>query len=308
MGNNQHLNPWTDEEIKLLHNNILPNESWSSFWKREIPHRTLSSVVCKGRKLGINNNHYRSRKYSFNNDIWKEPTPESCYWAAWIATDGCITSTNRTGESFSLKIDLQESDSHVLERFKEFCSYTGPLRKVRQKGNSRTIELCIAISKGWVDDLKKYYNITPRKTHTLQPPNIKDKYLKECFLLGAIEGDGHVGRSSKRGCVYISFSSASPEMGQWVQNMFDDMTFGCAIIDTKSVKESGKRKLPKIGNAYIPHVGGNSACALIDYFRQFPLSKLDRKWNNPKIVEYIESKKLLYPDKFLTLEIPPQYR
>ena len=58
-----------------------------------------------------------SRKYSFKEDVWKTQTPESCYWAGFIAADGCL---RKSGENcYSLKTSLHIQDLDHLKKLKE---------------------------------------------------------------------------------------------------------------------------------------------------------------------------------------------
>lgn len=293
---------WTNEEDSIIKNKKRPNESWREFSERELPHRNPDRIRWRAKtKLGMRNDAFRSRKYFFNKNYWKVPNPENCYLAGFLSADGCLREYSKTyGNGYSLVIDLQISDSHVLETFKDLCGFTGPLQKSRQKGNSTTQSLVINIGMEWIDDLKNNFNIIPRKTHTLKPPNIKDEYLLNCFILGFLDGDG-CAMMDNRGRVSVSAACASPDFADWLQVRINK-------IVENSCRRNKKRKRTTCSGYPRAAVHGNAACALIDYFRQFPLPKLDRKWNNPKIIDYIESQKLLYPDKFLTLEIPPQFR
>lgn len=295
---------WTNEEEIIIKTKKKSNESWEEFTLRELPHRTPTAVRGYAtKKLNINNKGFVRRTHFFNKDIWKTFTPESCYWAGWLASDGFIRKYSLSGgRGYSVGIDLKSTESYQLLKFKEFCGYTGDLQKIRnvKHKNSSTQAININVGMDWVDDLKENFNIVPSKTKILQPPNIKDNYLIHCFLLGALDGDGCV-HLSKRNLMSVSLVSASFDFANWVMSQINEIIKNSSRVN-KERSVSFCSGYPRVG------VFGNAACALIDYFRQFPLPKLDRKWNNPKIIEFVEIQKQKYPDKFLTLEIPEQFR
>lgn len=294
---------WTNEEEIIIKTKKRPDESWEEFALRELPHRTITAVRGYAtQKLNINNKGFVRRTHFFNKDVWKTFTPESCYWAGWLASDGYIRRYGCSANGYAVGIDLKSTESYQLLKFKEFCGYTGDLQKVRHVKHKNSITQSININVGmdWVDDLRENFGVVPAKSRILQPPNIKDEYLVQCYLLGILDGDGCT-HLDNRGKISLSLTSASMDFANWVMSKLNE-------IAKNSSRVNKERKVVICGG--YPRVGvyGNAACALIDYFRQFPLPKLDRKWNNPKILEYIELQKQKYPDKFLTLEIPTEFQ
>lgn len=167
---------WTDDEVVSLRTEKLDSESWGEFQRRKMPYRTAISVERKAGDLKIKCTNKRSRIHSYNEEIWGTFTPESCYWAGFIAADGCISKEKRCNLLYYFGLNLQESDSHHIEKFIKFCDFSGStyLRKNTSRYNPNTYCSGVKISVGpkWVSDLKNNLNITERKTFTLQPPNI----------------------------------------------------------------------------------------------------------------------------------------
>lgn len=292
---------WTEEEDFKVKNNKKPNESWGDFAKREMPYRSADSVRIRSlRYLNVRNDNYRKRTYFFNKDAWKELTPESCYWGGFACADSCLVKYGGS-KGYTFATDLQESDVDHLKKLSKFCGFTGDIGKARKRKSPTSDKICftrnLRINCGmeWIDDLKKHFNIVPRKTKILQPPNIEDEYLKHCFMIGYIDGDGCLCFSSRENGKYnlsISITCASLEMAHWLQDELSNLTVSCSI-------RNKKRKLTNCSGFPRAFLNGNPACAAIDYFRQFPLPYLHRKWNNPEILSYIKTQKQKYPDKFI---------
>jgi hypothetical protein len=308
IGNNQFVNPWTEDEINLLRNKGEDGVSWKEFQKRFLPKRTLRSVRAKASLLNITNNKSRflsNSKYSFKEDVWEEPNEESSYYGGFLATDGCFIKYGKSDICYSLRLDLNQEDESILENFRTFCGFDG---KIFQSSVKKGTKLISINSCGiWKNALERNFGITERKTYTLQPPNLENDYLKKCFLIGAIDGDGcvtiskNLGPSGRRQ-ITLSLISASKDFIGWVYEQFE-----CIVTNVPLYKKR-KRKIKIINEKYYNvTLSGLSACVAIDYLRQFPVPKLDRKWNKPEVLEYIELQKQKYPDKFLTLKIPPQF-
>ena len=115
-------------------------------------------------------------------------TPESAYWAGFIAADGCITGGY-------LKICLHYQDIDHLEKFKQFVKSTHKISSNTEKYNRA--EIGFKLSDQMKDDLLLNYNIGPNKSLTYEMPILP----KECFwpfVRGYFDGDG---------CICESFSN-----------------------------------------------------------------------------------------------------
>ena len=61
----------------------------------------------------------------FNKDYFKVFTPQSAYWAGFIAADGSI---KERGKSKALIIGLSNVDRNHLQKFKEDIEYSGTIK------------------------------------------------------------------------------------------------------------------------------------------------------------------------------------
>jgi hypothetical protein len=110
------------------------------------------------------------RKYFFNESYFSNMTNESIYWAGFIAADGCLY-----GKQKSLSIMLSKRDKDHLFKFKDAVKYTGDildLTKTCTNGaRCELVRLTINGCKSYYDDLIRLYNITPKKSLTIRPPD-----------------------------------------------------------------------------------------------------------------------------------------
>lgn len=128
--------------------------------------------------------------YTKNELFFQDPNVLNSYWAGFIAADGCIRNK-------ALQFKLSKNDIGILERFVIDTDAKNPI-KVYVENNKlakdSTYKFCyLNITCGrWVEDLKKYFNITQRKTLTLLPPTIVQKNHILAFIVGYIDGDGSI--------------------------------------------------------------------------------------------------------------------
>lgn len=135
--------------------------------------------------------------YKRDTSIFKAiDTYDKAYWLGLLLTDGCIKSN---GE---LVLELQERDSYLVERFRDFIGGDIPLR-YREKDNSKTVILS-SKSKAYLNDLKQW-GIVPNKTYKEQNiPNINIKFMPD-FIRGVFDGDGCISQRTRNKNKYNLF-------------------------------------------------------------------------------------------------------
>ncbi len=295
---------WTEEEDKILLSKS-PDESWESLRIRSIPNRTYSAVENRVDQLGLKSPYLTPIKNTFDKDVWKNITPNSCYFGGFSAADGSIFKTSEKRNYHTFAIEIQKSDQIVLELFKEFCSFDGPITTRTVNGGNYS-KIRISTKNFWQQDLEKTFGIVQNKTHILQPPNLDSDFLTYCFLTGFFDGDGHISQKDYR--LYLTATIASFDFAYWAQDFLNN------IVDDRLGLKKRPRKVQNFkiaGNDKIyPKISvcGLPAAIIIDLFRQLPVPRLKRKWDKPEVLNFIEQKKLKHPEKFLTLEIPAQFR
>ena len=136
------------------------------------------------------------RKYSYDDDFFKNINSISAYWAGFAAADAYIAENKKHRVCF-FGMKLAEKD---LGHIKLFCSdtkYTGKIRSKKEHLNRKVFNQNViqitGIKDSWKKDLLNIYNITPAKSLTLQPPNLTEKEHIFAYIKGLICGDGHIG-------------------------------------------------------------------------------------------------------------------
>lgn len=170
----------------------------------------------------------RRHTYSCDTGFFNKFTPESCYWAGFLAADGCIQS-NRDAVRLFLSIDDKKSIEDFLAcTHSTYPIYTQDRGHCVSPGNGKLCEIRpqvgVAIScSQWVTDLRDNFSVVPCKSKTLQPPtNLPDPMVWH-FLRGYFDGDGCAQKKNS-----VVFTTASNDFAQWILSKIG----GC-IVDNK---------------------------------------------------------------------------
>lgn len=169
-----------------------------------------------------NKGKIKNTKYSKNETYFNIPTIENCYWAGFIAADGCIKDKN--GKKISnplLEITLKTSDINHLEKFIKTVNYNGKIYNRKQKYKNHftySSQLIICNALKWTQYLKKHWNITPRKSLTIKPPNISNFKQQLAYIIGLIDGDGSINILKNNS--YIQFNLiGTKKLLEWVSKI-----------------------------------------------------------------------------------------
>jgi len=206
-------------------------------------------------------------RYHYDHNYFDIPNMENCYWAGFIAADGCITSSSH------IKIKLSNKDSKHLQLFAGDVSFTGILYEYNRKSNFGKFpssELYFSNGLQWITALENNFNIGPQKSLTYtHPDNLTDEQSL-AFIKGYIDGDGHVSRHPK----FRIGAIGTLDTLTWIQQHFD------RISPAKSLnKLSAKPRAIKNVNAFYYEVGYNRAKIIIDVLAKLDTPTLERKWN-----------------------------
>ena len=165
-----------------------------------LKHNVSNEIVRKRLKKyeQLHNLHNIStHTYSHNENFFSSDTPESFYWAGFIAADGCITKQKKSS-SVKLYIGLSVKDEQHLNRFKEAIEYTGPIKFVDSLYSNRTkiskqVRVSITITNTETINGLNRFGIGFRKSLTYDLPDcIKRHPFLNHFLRGYFDGDGCV--------------------------------------------------------------------------------------------------------------------
>jgi|LakMenEpi03Aug12_release.lakeMendotaPanAssembly.Ray.scaffolds.fasta_scaffold318108_2 intein-encoded DNA endonuclease-like protein len=146
------------------------------------------------RILKKNNLELTNRRFNVNHSYFRViDSEEKAYWLGFLFADGCIRK-NKTGSQVVLK--LSTKDENHLINFKNGLesehniSYHRSKTKTKKGEDSFSNNCVIRInSNEMVTDLIRQ-GCSPRKTFTIDKPNIDEKYYKH-FIRGFYDGDGN---------------------------------------------------------------------------------------------------------------------
>lgn len=230
--------------------------------------RSEGSVSRRGERLGIEFQRIgKTAQYTKNMDFFYRPNISNSHIAGWIASDGWIRPESGKKPINQVGISVAKKDLAILEYIKAVTEYTGVIREY-VVGQYPQAELRISGVPQWLEDLDKYWNLTPNKTHTIQPPNV-DFLSPEQILayhVGLIEGDGYIRISNKT--LMVSFVSASKPFSDWVAEIWKDVVGA----------EPSKYK-HKTSKAYYVSVYGKNARNLCRELFKVQVHLLNRKWD-----------------------------
>ena len=146
------------------------------------------TIRSRGSYMTVERASSMSKRHSCNKEFFSQQTPTSIYWAGFIAADGNINERDE-----SMKIAIQANDKAHLIQFSKDIQYTGNVRDYPQKDYTGKIIYSSRVElyeKQIVEDLATLYNITPRKSLTLLPPNLTDISQILPYIIGLVDGDG----------------------------------------------------------------------------------------------------------------------
>jgi hypothetical protein len=146
--------------------------------KNKIPRRSKSESV---RTYDLNENYFE-----------KIDTPEKAYFLGFIYAEG---HSEKNGKN-TLTIGLQHKDKYILEQLKEILGSNRPLEfRSRQADHWDDVSVLRVGSLKLLTDLQKLGIPLGKKSDILQFPNkdILPRHLIKYFILGEVDGDGHIG-------------------------------------------------------------------------------------------------------------------
>jgi hypothetical protein len=171
------------------------------------------------RILKQNNLELTNRRYDVNHFYFEDiNTQEKAYWLGFLYADGCVRKT-KTGGQIVLKLSIKDEDH--LNLFKKTIESEHKItyrqnKTISKKGTPSTSENCsIHINSiKLVNDLINN-GCTPRKTFTIDRPNIDEKFYKD-FIRGYYDGDGNFFYSEKTKMSVITIVCASEKFRKFL--------------------------------------------------------------------------------------------
>lgn len=167
------------------------------------------ATICKRlKKLGINVINEQNR-VKFNETVFDNiDTEEKAYWLGFIFADGYISSRDN-----GFEITLKGSDINHLQKFNKFMEHEKNNVKVSKIiYNQKEFSRCrwgVVNKHLW--NILNNYGCTPRKSLTLEFPNIIPEHLLKHFIRGYFDGDGCLTYEKENNSAYPSVSLIGTE-------------------------------------------------------------------------------------------------
>jgi len=149
--------------------------------------------------------------------------PGVSYVLGFAATDGCVHDRKDVKKGSCLKFGIQERDVELLESIKHVLGIDNNIRYYH-----KTKCAMLEIYHPEIVTFLKKYNITSKKSLTLEFPTKLDKKLYSHFMRGVWDGDGSVSTSDDKGYLHqdVELVSASSMFLMRCANVLMDNNIG----------------------------------------------------------------------------------
>lgn len=169
------------------------------------------------KKYGIKKRTYTEakqigRKYSCNDNYFKNQNSNMAYILGLIASDGSISLKENL-----IAIQLQEQDKNLLEQIRKETEVERPIEEYVRKETNKKICVFRNWSAEWKKDLA-HYGIIPQKTFTLQPPHFLNKEYYIDYIRGYFDGDGSIYEIKNINRIFFEIIGASKATIDWIQD------------------------------------------------------------------------------------------
>lgn len=160
-----------------------------------------------------------------------------------------------------------DKDYDHLFRFRNDIEWKGNIYRRGQRGHSKPSSTINLASDKLCDDLERNFNIVPRKSLILEPPNLEND-LALSYIAGYIDGDGCI-RVIRDGYLTCTISGTYQVL-DWIKFVFDKISH----IKTNIVGSGCKSEIKRF------RIYGNQAYQVLHHIYQIiSVPFLSRKWD-----------------------------
>lgn len=261
---------WTKEENQVV------IENYHKLTCKEISelleNRTYKAVARRAFILGISSEPkarelHKERIGTYcNENYFENLTIENCYWAGFLAADGSISDDGH------LALQISDKDYEHCKKFAETIEFTGKLSRYIRKNGIGMCAFSIKSEK-LCQDLKKHFNIIPRKTLVLQPPNLQEKEHIYAYIIGYIDGDGWISLRKKYDHPKLGFIGQE-SIVKWILEHLANL-----LIGIEKEKFMTKKIQKYINHCSVSMSNITSVKHIIQYLQGYNVPKLYRKWS-----------------------------
>jgi hypothetical protein len=233
-----------------------------------IPHRSYRVITLRAQSLGIHK--FKRPIYTTDEKFFEKINNDSAYVLGVIASDGNLT----IRENGSWNFKITSKDKEWLLAIRDLMGSNMKLKPVVGQWGHLAWDLIITRRK-MIKDLMAL-GITPKKSMTLQFPNIQDEYVPS-FMRGYHDGDGSFSfyRNHKRVVLRSITAGNITFLTTWKEWL---NKFG---IDTESNIHITKSKI------HVLHLSERNSVEFGNMIYNVPGIRLERKYK-----KYIEGKRL----------------
>lgn len=281
--------PYSVNDDAVLHS-MIDAKMWRSRDIADQLGRSCGSVKQRMRHLSLFNNSQHVRHSSVNDSAFATVTSQSCYFAGLLASDGNIKRDPQQDEPLStgpgiiqpenadcarrrsIGLELKAIDEDVVAAFLHFVGSNLSLcYRTPANVQGRGAYCGTSIRSNQIfQNLNLHFNLTPVKTLNLQPPKLQGTDCQRAFLVGLLEGDGHIKVAAHKNELKISLISASRSMMDWYIQAASELA-GLALPPARLI-------LRETGPHWTSEVTGKKAAALGRELLIFD-GQMKRKWN-----------------------------
>ncbi len=281
---------WTENDLNVL-KDLTSTGKYSFNQIGKIMGRTGGGCQTRCDLFGIKN-RYIHRKYTVNDDYWDTYNYNNCYWAGFLAGDGCMIS-KKNHRILRLKLGIK--DENHLFKFKSDVNFTGPISYITEKGKIKGKEygnrdLCYLgiFSYKMGEDLIHKFNVIPNKTYRAEPPPIPNDIndtLMFCWLRGFLDADGCISLNDTTDPVNHKLQIRFTACCQKILEKIEELTK--KYFSKYYYRYSTRMVTKNEKNHYYFEISGVKACYFFNHLKNLPTSYLARKWDNPKICNHV---------------------
>lgn len=264
----QLIKKWTKEEDEIVINNY---HKLTSNEISKLIDRTRNSITTRAYKLGISSEikarllHKERIGTYCNENYFENLTKENCYWAGFLAADGSIKDN-------SLSIQISDKDYEHCKKFANTINFTGQISRYIRKNGVRMCAFTIKSEKLCLD-LSKHFNIVPKKTLTLQPPNLLEKEHIYAYIIGYIDGDGWISLRKKYNTPRLGFVGQEKIITWILENLAN-------LLTGEEREKFMTKKIQKFTNYCTVSMSNKTSVKdILAFLDGYAVPKLQRKWS-----------------------------
>jgi hypothetical protein len=259
------------------------------------PNMSKHYIAKKAQQLGIKNK-FLAHKYNFDKNFLKNNQYEVYYWFGLLFADGCFV---KSGNSVYLTWSCAIVDRPLMEKFRDWIKGDMPIKdyyvendkykKVKGGWHSR---INVQLTPIYAEIVEKFGELSV-KTYRGVEPKTDSLELKLAFIRGYLDGDGCVSVHKKKNALTLGFVSSAHQILEWILEIEKGLNLPYFYVNRRprisSHKETKARRL---------RFNGLAAIYLFEILRKAPVSILERKWENPDVLNCIKYNKEKFPERF----------